>query len=1119
MDVSDWLRGLGLERYDSAFRDNDIDADVLSRLTADDLDALGVSSVGHRRRLLDAIAALRRGTPALPPTDEAEPAAASAATPRSEAERRQLTVMFVDLVNSTALASRFDPEDLREIVAAYHRCVDRVVEGFEGYVAKYLGDGVLVYFGYPRAHEDEAERAVRAGLELAEAVKSLPLRDKLSLQVRIGIATGLVVVGDLLGEGSAREEAVVGETPNLAARLQTLAAPGAVVIALGTRRLLGELFDLADLGARSLKGFEAPVKAWRVLGAGTAEDRFAARRAAELTPLVGREEELALLLHRWELAKGGEGQAVLLSGEPGIGKSRLFRALRERLTGEPHLDLHYQCSPYHISSALHPVIEQLERSAGFERADPPDARRGKLENLLARSGADIPAAGPVLGEMLSIPSGDRYPALDLPAQRLKEATLQALLDLLAGFAAQGPVLMSAEDAHWIDPTTEEFVRLAVERARDLPMLVVITCRPDYVSPWAGDARVAALALTRLGRQQVAMLVERVTGGRDLPEEVAEQIAAKTDGVPLYVEELTKAMLESDLLRQEDDRFVLAGPLPPLAVPTSLQDSLMARLDRLAPVRQVAQIGAAIGREFAYELLEAVAPPVDGGLQAALERLAEAGLVFRRGSPPRAIYTFKHALVQDAAYASLLRSRRQQLHARIATAIAEQFPEIAENQPEVLARHHAEAGMLRAAVACLRSAAERASARYAHREAIAHATSAIAFVRQLPEAAWSAEQELALQLIRAESGLIAAGYGAAEVGEAYDRAAELSSRVGDTGGLFRVLDGYWVHHVVHGEVQRGYDVGLRLRSLAEAAGDPDWAIFANQALGISSLFLGVFPRAHDHLHEAVALQPRAGDLSRSRRGGEPQAICMIMDALALWFLGRPDAALAQSGEALRRSDDLRHPYTQALVRVHVATLRYLRREPLEMIAAAEEAIAFSDEHGFDYLSSLAATRLAAARILDDPAVGVEHVRHRLDAYRAGRNLLHVPGLLLQLAEALLAKGEVQESERALLEAEAMVSACTVRWCVAEVNRVFAGLLHARGRVDEAEVRIGTALRLAREQRARSLELRVATDMATALRCRMGAPEAREALAAIYGWFTEGHETPDLKAAKVALGELS
>lgn len=642
MDVSEWLRGLDLERYEAAFRDNDIDAEVLPRLTAEDLDTLGVSSVGHRRRLLDAIAALRAGSRPSPLASGAELAAPEAVR-RHEAERRQLTVMFVDLVGSTALASRIDPEDLREIVAAYHRCVAEIVERFEGYVAKYLGDGVLAYFGYPRAHEDEAERAILAGLELAEAVARLSPRENLSLQVRVGIATGLVVVGDLLGEGAAREEAVVGETPNLAARLQSLAEPGGVVIAPGTRRLLGGLFDLADLGGHDLKGFAAPVKAWRVLGTSMAEDRFEARRATELTPLVGREEELAMLLRRWELAKGDEGQVVLLSGEPGIGKSRLLRALRERLAEEPHADLHYQCSPYHISSALHPVIDQLERVAGFERGDPPEARLAKLEHLLVRSDADVVATAPILAELLSIPGGDRHPPLEVPAQRRKEATLQALLDLLAGFAARGPVLMSVEDAHWIDPTTQEFLRLLVERVRDLSVLIVVTCRPGFESPWARDARVAALNLTRLGRGQVTTLVEGVTCGRSLPEEVAEQIAAKTDGVPLYVEELTKAILESNLLREEQGRYVLAGPLPPLAVPTSLQDSLMARLDRLAPVRHVAQIGAAIGREFGYELLALVAPPIEGG---AGRRARPAGR--RRPCLPSRLAASRHLHVQARA---------------------------------------------------------------------------------------------------------------------------------------------------------------------------------------------------------------------------------------------------------------------------------------------------------------------------------------------------------------------------------------------------------------------------------------------------------------------------------------
>jgi class 3 adenylate cyclase len=658
-------------------------------------------------RCLSCGAAIRSGAKFCPvcgkklTASNCDPTAATSAIPtspivlaRAPAERRQLTVMFCDLVNSTVLSARLDPEDMGDVLRVYHDGCAKIVARFEGFVAKYMGDGVLVYFGYPHAHEDDAERAVRAGLALVEAIGAtmLPLPGELKLQLRVGIATGLVVVGDLIGSGAAQEEAVVGETPNLAARLQGLAAPDAVVIGADTRRLTGGLFEYRDLGAATLKGFADPVQAWQVVGPSAIESRFEALHATSTTtPLIGRDEELDLLMRRWQQAKGGDGRVVLLSGEPGIGKSRVTEAIEERLSGEPHIRLRFFCSPYHGDTALHPVVNQLEHAAGFERDDNAERRLGKLEAILAPS-KDTKQATALLADLLSI-GGDRYPPPNLDPQRRKEGTLEALFAQLAGLAAHRPVLMVFEDVHWIDPISLELLELTVERVASLRVLLIMTFRPEFQSPWTGDAHVTTLALNRLGRQHGAELVKCLTGNKHLPSAILDQITAHADGVPLFVEELTKAVLESGLLRDAGDRYVSTGPVPPLAIPTTLHASLMARLDRLAPIREVAQIGAAIGREFSYELLAALVPLPESTLQEAVERLVRSELVFCRGRPPNATYTFKHALIRDAAYATLLRSRRQELHARIAQVLEDRFPDTVELHPEILAHHWSQAGLV------------------------------------------------------------------------------------------------------------------------------------------------------------------------------------------------------------------------------------------------------------------------------------------------------------------------------------------------------------------------------------------------------------------------------------------
>jgi class 3 adenylate cyclase len=757
--IADWLEKLGVGQYAPRFAENEIDVSVLRHLTDQDLKDIGVP-LGPRRKIL---AAINEATGATAP----KPETAAAPAPQDAAERRQVTVMFSDLVGSTALSARLDPEDLRDVISAYQKCVAETVQRFGGFVAKYMGDGVLVYFGYPQAHEDDAERAVRAGLQLLDAVAALKTRAP--LQTRIGIATGMVVVGDLIGSGSAQEQTVIGETPNLAARLEGLATPGSIVIADATRQQLGQLFDLCDLGPQTLAGFTEPQRAWRVLGEGGTVSRFEALRSAA-TPLVGREEELDLLRRRWERAKTSEGRVVLISGEAGIGKSRLAAAIYEATEHEPRTRLRWFCSPHHQDSALHPTIVQLESAAGFARDDS-ETKRMKLRELLHDADAD---EFELIAELLSLPNVATD--LNLSPQRKRQRLFEALLNEMEALSRQRPVLAMFEDVHWIDPTSREMLDLMVDRVRHMPVLLVITFRPEFQQSWVGQPHVTMLALNRLDGRHVASLVLGLAGNTPLGSEVVQEIAERTDGVPLFVEELTKAVLE----RADHDRRVAAvlsaSPLPVLAVPATLHASLIARLDRIGlAAKEVAQICSVLGREFTYELLERSAARPKPDLDSALMQLTESGLLFCRGVPPEAVYLFKHALVQDAAYGTLLRGRRQDLHARVAAVLEQHFGDLVERQPELLAHHLTAAGDSARAVDQWLKAGNYAAARSTPFEAIRHFERGLAILSALPEGPAREEREIELQLARGLSLFTAKGFSAVEALEAYGRASELAER--------------------------------------------------------------------------------------------------------------------------------------------------------------------------------------------------------------------------------------------------------------------------------------------------------------------------------------------------------
>ena len=742
--IAEWLEKLGMSEYAERFAENRIDLSVLPDLTDQDLKELGVI-LGDRRKILRAIAELKSTEAEAVRCDEetfSNLAIEEATLPRQDAaERRQVTVMFSDLVGSTALSARMDPEDLREVISAYQKCVAETVQRFGGFVAKYMGDGVLIYFGYPQAHEDDADRAVRAGLELVAAVSDL--KTHAPLQTRVGIATGLVVVGDLIGSGASQEQAIVGETPNLAARLQGVAEPNSVVIAESTRKLMGNLFELRDLGRTGAKGHLRAVRAWATLRPSSVESRFDAFHASGVTELVGREEELELLLRRWSKAKVGEGQVVLLSGEPGIGKSRLTAALLERLAAEPHTRLRYFCSPQHTDSAFYPIISQMERAAGFAHDDTTQAKLDKLDVVLAQTSTPIQDAA-LFAEMLSLPNDGRYPALGLAPEERRQRTQEALTAQLAGLTRRRPALMIVEDAHWVDPTSLEVFGRTVDQIKTLPVLLIVTFRPEFNAPWAGRSHVTSLALNRLGEREAAAIIARIVGNKDLPADVKAEIVERTDGIPLFVEEMTKAVLEAE--SEGEARKTTAGvPSPALAVPASLHASLMARLDRLGPAKEMAQIGAVIGREFSHALLAAVAHKDENALRSGLDALTSAGLLFRQGVPPSATYLFKHALVRDAAYGTLLREPRRALHARIAETLESQFAEIADNQPELLARHCTEAELIEKAAGLWGKAGQRSLARAALLEGKEQLKRALDQIAILPATSDLRREEIKLEV--------------------------------------------------------------------------------------------------------------------------------------------------------------------------------------------------------------------------------------------------------------------------------------------------------------------------------------------------------------------------------------
>ena len=1120
--VTTWLGRLGLEQYAKTFSDNAVDMEVLPDLTEADLEKLNVA-LGHRKRILRAIAELPGASSALP-TGPATPAASATGSPPSAGEKRQLTVLFCDIVGSTALAFQLDPEDLGAVMRRFQTTCAAMITHAGGYIARYMGDGLLAYFGYPQAHEDDAESAVRAGLDLVAKVGQLVLPHGKPLQIRVGIATGLVIVDDPASEKSSREQAITGETPNLAACLQSQAPANSVAVAAGTRRLLGDLFVCEDLGSYEIEGFSERVKAWRVTGERAVESRFDATRSGRLTQFVGRQNELGQLLSLWGRAKAGEGQLALVCGEPGIGKSRLSLAFSEQTSDEPNYTVRFQCSPHHINSPFYPVIRQLERAARFERDDTASVKLEKLEDLLSRTGPTTLADAPLFAALLSIPTEGRYPPLNLTPQRQKTLTTAALIRQVLGMAQTRPVLLVFEDVHWIDPTTLEVLNRTIEEINRAPILFLATFRPEFFPPWLDQSNVTMLRLNRLGREQVRAIVVDIAGNKALPADVYEQIISKTDGVPLFVEELTKTVLESAALDDAGDQHLRVGALSPSAIPTTLYDSLMARLDRLAPIKEIAQIAAVLGREFSYSLLASVVPASEPLLRGALAQLTAAELIFGRGAPPNATYVFKHALVQDAAYASLLRGKRQQLHGQIADVLKDKFPDTVETQPELIAHHMAQAGRGRQAIDYLRKAGQRAIERSANAEAIGHLERALELLQQLPDNPEHKQLALELEVMLGQAMIAGRGYAAPETEEILLRAKNLIAESTEAAQKFAILYGIWACYYVGGDVALQQVTAAEFLAEAERHADTAALCLAHRALGTTYVSMGDFAAGREHLEQARALyDPEHHPKFRFQYGQDIGAAALCYLCWALWHLGHVDQASEVAAEAVKRAEAISHPHTLVYTLCHArGMMDVFRRRSEDTRSCAEVVMSLCSEHGFPFWA-------AGGQILDGWAAtrqgekdaGIVALRGGLAAWRKTGARLWLPIFLALEAEVHAKAGRNDVALQAIEQALATSDETGEKWAVAEVLRIKAGLLLAAGRAraEEIESVLIASLEVARHQKALCWELRTSCDLARLWQGQGRGKEALKLLRSIYNQFTEGLETADLQHAKALIEGLN
>jgi class 3 adenylate cyclase/predicted ATPase len=1114
-DLAEWLGRHGLGQYVQTFAENNIEYSVLPDLTEDDLEKLGVS-LGHRKKLLRAIEALtaagqRTGTT----TAVSNVTEVSTSGQHREAEFRQITVMFCDLVGSTQLSEKLDPEDLQKLIDAYRRECSTAIRRYGGEVARYFGDGVMAFFGWPYAHEDDAARAVHAALEIVSGVTKIS--GPVNLACRVGVCSGPVVVGEIANSTASWSMDAVGETPNIAARLQTLAAINTVLISESTKRLVSAVFDLQDLGLLELKGVTEPVHVYRVLAAKSAGSRFEAAHSGSLTPLIGRSSELGLLLDRWKKVKEGDGQVILLSGIPGVGKSRLLHELKLHIQHEPHILLHHQCSPYHSQSAFFPVIEQIEKAAQLTAREADADKIAKLKAYLPRLTNNSVEPVLLIANLLSVSTENHHELSELTPQQIKNRTISTLVDMLLAFSLQRPTLCIFEDAHWLDPSTLELLDLIISRIGRARVLLIVSCRPEFRAPWIAHANITIHSLTRLSQTEVRTLIRDLLKGRSISEELVDQIIEKADGVPLFIEELTSSTLSAP---QATSGHATQPAL--LRVPETLSDALMERLDRVAPSRRVVQIAAVIGREFSYDLLAAASRLNEEDMVSVLSQLEQADIIYRVGISPSVRFAFKHVLLRDAIYDSLLRSKRQQVHSDIAAILKNDYPELVGNQPELLAYHYQEAGNHQLAIGCWFESGQRALAHSANIEAIANFRKALQLLNALPEMPERTKQEVDIQLALGIPLIAVQGYASAETREAFLRARTLCLQLGNIPEYFQALFGLWGHSWMSGKNDEALHMADEFLSRSRALSDPVPLMVAYRVMGSTLLTIGEFRSSANHFEEAIRLS-----LSKGKQPlynlymVEPQAASLLLLSWDLWFLGYPDQSLSRVSEALALAQDLGHPYTVAFAHYMTSVVHLLRGDAARALESAERSFEMSQEQRFSLYMTL--SRISRGRALGDLSrLGEARAEIELGIDEARRSGV---GYMLPMMESWLAEvhAKAGENETALSIVERALSNIgdvTGRAWEAELHRQRAQILFVLdpSKVREAESCLKKSIEVARGQSAKSLELRAATSLAELWRTQGRLDEARALLEPICHWFGEGAETADLRRARDAQSTL-